>query len=169
VDVFGIGPLELLLILIVVMIFVGPDRLPKIANKLGRSVKDMRAATREFSREIDAARQTVEGPINELKAPIQEVAEPFQEMKKSAESLTQATKGAKDPAKALRESVMRELNWKEQAEPQPGVQPEPKIAPPQAPDAAASASTAPQPEAAPVSATPAAANSPTDDRSEARA
>ena len=35
-DILGIGPLELILILIVALMVFGPDRLPEIGAKLGR-------------------------------------------------------------------------------------------------------------------------------------
>ena len=121
-DILGIGPLELLFILIIALVFIGPDKLPQMGAKLGRSVKDMRRATREFSREVDAARQSVESPINDIKQPFQEIAEPFQEVSKVAASMTSAAKNMKDPAKALRESVMRELSL--DGEPEEPAQPD---------------------------------------------
>ena len=145
-DILGIGPLELLFILIIALVFIGPDKLPQMGAKLGRSVKDMRRATCEFSREVDVARQSVESPINDIKQPFQEIAEPFQEVSKVAASMTSAAKNMKDPAKALRESVMRELSLdgepEETARP---AEPEPRIAPPTLGEAAPSTESAAPP------------------------
>ena len=51
-DFFGIGPLELILILIVLLIVVGPARLPEIASSIGRGIRKFKMATAELSREV---------------------------------------------------------------------------------------------------------------------
>ena len=51
-DFFGIGPLELVLILIVLLIVVGPTRLPEIASSVGRGIRKFKMATAELSREV---------------------------------------------------------------------------------------------------------------------
>jgi hypothetical protein len=51
-------------------------------------------------------------------------------MKKSADSMLQTAKNVKDPAKSLRESVMRELSLTDEPEASAQPQPEPRIAPP---------------------------------------
>ena len=102
-DFFGIGPMELMLILILALVVFGPGKLPEIGAKLGGALREMRKATREFSREIDETRQAIEGPINEMKEPMQELAQPFQEA-------GTAVAGARDvlsnPSKALEGYVM---------------------------------------------------------------
>src|SRR5438094_10335906 len=39
---FGVGPEELVLILIIALIVLGPERMPKVARDLGRVVGDLR-------------------------------------------------------------------------------------------------------------------------------
>ncbi|MFC2000432.1 twin-arginine translocase TatA/TatE family subunit [Chloroflexota bacterium] len=51
-DFFGIGALELVLILIVLLIVVGPTRLPEIASSIGRGIRKFKMATAELSREV---------------------------------------------------------------------------------------------------------------------
>lgn len=46
-DFFGIGPLELLVILIVALLVLGPDQLPKIAYRLGNVLNRARSAIAE--------------------------------------------------------------------------------------------------------------------------
>ena len=46
-DFFGIGPLELLVILVVALLVVGPDRLPSLANRLGQVLYAARKAIAE--------------------------------------------------------------------------------------------------------------------------
>ncbi len=58
---FDIGPMELLLIFIVVLIVWGPNRLPEIARTLGKTVRAFRRAasdlTETVNREINLEEQ----------------------------------------------------------------------------------------------------------------
>jgi len=53
--VFGIGMPELLVILVVALIVLGPKRLPEIARSLGRGMAEFRRASNEFSRTLSAS------------------------------------------------------------------------------------------------------------------
>ena len=52
----GLGPMEILLILIVALIIFGPGRLPEIASGLGKAIREFRRMsselTRDWTREI---------------------------------------------------------------------------------------------------------------------
>ena len=61
-EILGIGPMELVLILIVALMVFGPDKLPQIGAKLGRGMREMRKATRAISEEINATRDAVDRP-----------------------------------------------------------------------------------------------------------
>jgi TatA/E family protein of Tat protein translocase len=52
---FGIGTPELILILIVGLIVIGPKKLPDIAKALGRALGEFRRATDEIKENIDLA------------------------------------------------------------------------------------------------------------------
>ena len=113
-DVLGVGPMELIVILLLLLVFFGPDRLPEIGAKLGKGVRSMRRATREFSEELQKAREAIEQPASEIVAPvqqiaqpIQEVVQPFQDVKASALAMSQAAQTLRDPGKAIRDSVMQ--------------------------------------------------------------
>ena len=41
---FSIGPGELILVLVIVLIVVGPGRLPSVGSALGRSIREFRSA-----------------------------------------------------------------------------------------------------------------------------
>jgi sec-independent protein translocase protein TatA len=42
--VFNIGPLELIVVLIIALIVLGPQRLPDVARSLGRGMREFRSA-----------------------------------------------------------------------------------------------------------------------------
>ncbi len=48
----GIGPGELLLILLIALIIFGPGRLPELGRALGRSIREFREATRDVTTQI---------------------------------------------------------------------------------------------------------------------
>jgi Tat protein translocase TatB subunit len=50
---FNIGPQELLLILLVALIVVGPKRLPELSRSIGRGLRELRKAQDEVRRTID--------------------------------------------------------------------------------------------------------------------
>jgi Sec-independent protein translocase protein TatA len=49
---FGIGPTELALFLVIVLLAVGPDRLPAFMRTVGKGLRQMRNASREFKEAI---------------------------------------------------------------------------------------------------------------------
>lgn len=84
-DFLGIGPLELIVVLIIAFIVVGPERLPELARSLGKTVGDLRALsqglTSEWQREIDGLSQldTGEGLQEALTKPFKEAQSDLQQ------------------------------------------------------------------------------------------
>ena len=56
-DFFGIGPLEFLLIAVLVLIVFGPGKIPEIARQAGRAVREFKkcssALTKDFKEEFE--------------------------------------------------------------------------------------------------------------------
>jgi sec-independent protein translocase protein TatA len=52
-EIFGVGPAELVLILIVVLIVFGPEQLPEIAKKIGGATRDLRSGLDDITNEMN--------------------------------------------------------------------------------------------------------------------
>jgi Tat protein translocase TatB subunit len=59
---FGIGPEELVLILLLALLVLGPERLPKVARDIGRTVGDLRRTSDELRDEFLNADRYLEAP-----------------------------------------------------------------------------------------------------------
>ena len=57
---FGIGFPELLVILVVALIVLGPKRIPDVARSLGRGLAEFRRATGEITNEFRTAQAQIE-------------------------------------------------------------------------------------------------------------
>jgi Tat protein translocase TatB subunit len=60
---FGIGVPELLIILVVALIVLGPKRLPEVAKSLGKAFAEFRRATSDLSEELNEARTALEEEV----------------------------------------------------------------------------------------------------------
>ncbi len=50
---FGLGGGEIAIVLILALIFLGPERLPGLAEKLGKLVREAKKAVQELKKEVD--------------------------------------------------------------------------------------------------------------------
>lgn len=59
-----LGPLELILIFLVVLLIFGAKRIPEIARGVGKGIREFKDATSEISRELDVEdrRQRIDPP-----------------------------------------------------------------------------------------------------------
>jgi TatA/E family protein of Tat protein translocase len=51
---FGMGMPEVIVILAIALIVLGPKKLPEIAKSLGRGIAEFKKATQDFKQSIDA-------------------------------------------------------------------------------------------------------------------
>ena len=60
---FGIGVPELLVILVVALLVLGPKRLPEVAKALGKALAEFRRATSDLSEELGNAQVMLEDEV----------------------------------------------------------------------------------------------------------
>ena len=68
-NVLGMGPMELLLIVVLALIVFGPAKLPEIMGQVGKAINDFRRATSELSDEFN---QTIQAELQETRSVIEE-------------------------------------------------------------------------------------------------
>ena len=51
-EFFGMGPMEILIVLVVGLIALGPRKLPQIARNLGKGIATLKKATAELTAEV---------------------------------------------------------------------------------------------------------------------
>jgi len=81
---FGIGFQEMLIILVVVLIFFGPKRLPDLAKSMGKGIAEFKKASEEVRKGIDEAMK--EEPAKEDSQPAAGTTPPQDPPKTPAEA-----------------------------------------------------------------------------------
>lgn len=66
---FGIGTGELLLLLVIALLVLGPERMPKLARDVGRTVADLRKTSDELRTEFLNADQALKGAGQAMRDP----------------------------------------------------------------------------------------------------
>lgn len=74
-----IGAMELVVIFIVALLVIGPDKLPQYARKFGAALREFRKASSGMTREI---RESVIDPLEEAQKPLREAMEPLEDISK---------------------------------------------------------------------------------------
>ena len=52
---FGLGPMELIIVFLVILLIFGAKRIPEIAQGLGKGITEFKKAARDVTDEIDSA------------------------------------------------------------------------------------------------------------------
>jgi TatA/E family protein of Tat protein translocase len=135
VDILGIGPLELVLILVIALLVFGPDKLPEIGAKLGKGVRELRQLSREISQ-----------GVNTLTEPIDEIRKPFDDAGQIVGEVSATATALRNPTQALQQSLEKQLAAPS-AEPEAVVQTaeDNSIAPPRSSEPAETAAALPAP------------------------
>ncbi|MBU4186318.1 MAG: Sec-independent protein translocase protein TatB [Proteobacteria bacterium] len=91
---FGIGMPEILLILAVALIVIGPKKLPDLAKSLGRAIGEFKKATHEFKQSI------------EINSDLKDVKDTFEDMNESIkEAVDDVSTSSKDKKEVENETA----------------------------------------------------------------
>ena len=66
---FGIGTTELIVFLMIILIVVGPDKMPKLMRSIGRSLREVKKAGRDFRDAVGLDEIMRDSPPVNLQAP----------------------------------------------------------------------------------------------------
>lgn len=80
-EVFNVSPAEILTIAVIALLVFGPRRLPDIARRAGKVLRDLRDAAGDLRSELESEYQDVVGPLSE-----------------ASRDVTAAVSGAGDPS-----------------------------------------------------------------------
>ncbi len=83
-NVLGIGPLELMLIVVLALIFLGPEELPTIMRKVGAFVRELQELTAEVSEQM---REELGPEFDEVTRAAQEIQQASLQLKKAQQTL----------------------------------------------------------------------------------
>ena len=78
-----IGVMELVVILIVALVVIGPDKLPEYARKLGVAMNEFRKVSSEMTKDI---KESVVEPLEEVQRPLKEALEPLDQLNKDVQN-----------------------------------------------------------------------------------
>lgn len=109
-EFLGVGYQEFLLVLVLLLVVVGPERMPQMAYQIGRAVREMqkyaRAVRDEFSDEMGFIQEqydTMKGEVDDARRSLREETQQFdQEMKSVGKSVEDAVpEEIKNPNKVI--------------------------------------------------------------------
>lgn len=99
---FGIGMPELMIIMVIALIVIGPQKLPELARSLGKGLAEFKKATDDFKQSVDTDGSGAEekerlAKLEQVKAEA-EPLKPSEELKSTVEHLAQNAEELKVPA-----------------------------------------------------------------------
>ena len=91
---FGLGMPEILLILALALIIIGPKKLPDLAKTLGKSMREFKGAAQDFKNSInmETSITDIDPPADEIKKNIEEANKELADKKNKEDSNDESTK-----------------------------------------------------------------------------
>jgi sec-independent protein translocase protein TatB len=93
---FEVGFTEIVLILGIALLVLGPERLPKLAADLGRWAGKARAMARQLKGQLEQEA----GNLNELRKPLDEIRKPLNDLRNPLDTVAQKSQAAHSPTPA---------------------------------------------------------------------
>jgi Tat protein translocase TatB subunit len=72
-EVFGIGPLEIALVVLIAFIVLGPDRIPEVMRQLGKWTRQMRETVNNITRDYNTDIREITSEITALQDEIRSI------------------------------------------------------------------------------------------------
>ncbi|MBI5567514.1 MAG: twin-arginine translocase subunit TatB [Chloroflexi bacterium] len=72
-EIFGVGPFELVLIALVAFIVLGPERIPGAMRWLGRMVRQLRQMSQQLTKDYGAEIKDITGEISAVQAELRNI------------------------------------------------------------------------------------------------
>lgn len=86
---FGVGSSELVIILIIALLILGPKEIPKVARTLGRGMRELQRAKDELKKNIEFEDDTISEIKSDIRETIQETEKEIRNEFKSPVSVTE--------------------------------------------------------------------------------
>jgi sec-independent protein translocase protein TatB len=94
-NILGIGPLELLLIVVLALIVLGPEKLPAVMAQIGRFIVEFRRMTTQLSDEFN---QTLQTELRETRSVVEDTKQSFRDAHASLTEAVSTTPALTRPA-----------------------------------------------------------------------
>jgi sec-independent protein translocase protein TatA len=104
-DFLGVGPWEALLVLVVLLIFVGPSRLPEVAKGLSKAYRKFKEASKELSQEIEGMADEVKGELKDVRKEVDRATDSKTGVAKDLDDITKDIDGVRKDVRTAAQSV----------------------------------------------------------------
>ena len=106
---FGIGMPEILIILAVALIVIGPKKLPDLAKSLGRAIGEFKKATQEFKQsiEISSDLKDVKDTFEDMNESIKDAVDIKADQKNNTKKVSTASNNKKEVEKESAEGSLK--------------------------------------------------------------
>ena len=108
-----IGLWELIVVFVVALLVIGPDKLPRYAQMLGKALREFRNATQDMTKEL---KENVVEPLEKAQEPLREAIEPLEEMDREIRSsVSDVDRSFKDLGKMKKKPAAEKKGEREEA------------------------------------------------------
>lgn len=95
-EILNVGLGEMIVIFVIALLVFGPERLPEMARRAGKVVRDLQAISGEFTQIINESMAEVEEPIQETRKTLTDASSTVShEIKRATDSVQQSERQAR--------------------------------------------------------------------------